>query len=271
MEIFFAIGALAHLEGTSKTLHEIYYSDDNNLRINSAMALLEKKDPLCVPVIKDIITLDSNVFYIEPFSSPGRMYTALRLKPLSSLPNKEMIPMVKAQTMQIQNQIFSRTIDLPRKRFMAIIDDIFAKKRNNLIPTAISLMENFDDDEARAYLSKKATTPGAPFIRTSCHLSLWKSTKKQIHKDAITSWIKEFGKHEMISLSQKNTKKDEKKTQISEYELSLEEKSHLLIMAFLNISFSHEKAGLDCILDAMINGHEKNRVPLAGVLLKTIQ
>ncbi|MCH9621364.1 MAG: hypothetical protein S4CHLAM20_07840 [Chlamydiia bacterium] len=267
----FAISSLASLDNTRRALHEIYYSDDNNLRINSALSMLEKKNPLSIPVIKDLITLDSNVFYIEVVNSPGKCFRALRLKPLSSLEKKEMIPMVKSHTVMIQNQILSKTIDLPRDKFMKIIDDIFLKKRNTLIPTAIALLENFDDDESKAYLSKKATMPGAPFIRTACHLSLWKSTKKKQHKEAITSWIKQFGKHEMISIQQKSTDKDSKKNQISEYELSLEEKSHLLIQAFLNISYSREKAGLDCILEAMINGHEKNRIPLAGVLLKTIQ
>lgn len=267
----FAIGALAKMKNTEKALREIYFSDDNNYRINSALALLEKKNPVCIPVIRDLISLDSNVFYIEPTYSPGRMFSALKLKPLSTVERKEMIPMLQAQTVMIQNQLLSRTIDLPRKRFMEVIDNIFDRKRNHLIPTAIALLENFDDEEAKNYLKERSKTPGAPFIRTACHLSLWKSTKQEVHKEAVTSWIKQFGKHEMISFEQKNTQNSEKNSHLSEYELSLEEKSHLLIQAFLNICLSHEKAGLDSILEAMIDGHEKNRVPLAGVLLKTIQ
>ena len=64
----FAIGALAKMKNTEKALREIYFSDDNNYRINSALALLEKKSPVCIPVIRDLISLDSNVFYIEPLN-----------------------------------------------------------------------------------------------------------------------------------------------------------------------------------------------------------
>ena len=39
----------------------------------------------------------------------------------------------------------------------------------------------------------------------------------------------------------------------------------------LAIGQSREKAGVDCIIEAIINGHQKNKLPLAGVLLKTIQ
>ena len=182
-----------------------------------------------------------------------------------------MILGLQQQTMMIQNDLLAKSIELPRKKFMTIIDEIFLTKRNNLIPTAIALLENFDDGEARSYLQNKSTMPGAPFIRTSCHLSLWKNTREDVHKDAIISWIKDIGKHELINMSQKPTSKKGQKSTISGYELTLEEKSHLLIQAFLNICVAHEKSGLDCIIDAMIEGHEKNRTPLAGVLLKTIQ
>jgi HEAT repeat protein len=267
----FAISLLSKVEKSEKPLHEIYYSDDNNLRINSAITMLDQKDPLCAPVIKDLITLDTDVYFLDLLYSAGRSFTALKMSPLSTLENLQMLPSMQGRTIMIQNQLLTKCIDLPRNAFMAIIEDIFSKKRNNLIPTAIALLENFDDDDSRAYLIEKTKSLGAPFIRTACHLSLWKSTQNEIHKEAVSAWLKEYGKHEMVSISQKATKNEEKKPSLAGYELTLEEKSHLLIQSFLTISGSREKSGLDCILDAMISGHEKNRIPLAGVLLKTIQ
>jgi hypothetical protein len=266
----FAISLLSHIDGSEKCLHEIYYLDDNDLRINSGISLLEMKDPLCLPVIKDLITLDKDVYYINVTYSPGRAFQHLTVTPLSTVKHKEMIPRLIYQTLMIQNSLLAKTIDLPRNKFMEVMDEIFLKKRNSLIPTAISLLENFDDQKSLDYLMEKSKTLGAPFIRTSCHLSLWKSTKNPIHKEAIDSWLKEFGKHQMISFSQ-NTEKTNKKNSVTGYELTLEERSHLLIQCFLNICISHENAGLDSILEAMITGHEKNRIPLAGVVLKTIQ
>jgi hypothetical protein len=266
----FAILLLAKIDGSEKCLHEIYYSDDNDLRINSAVSLLEIKDPLCLPVIKDLITLDNNVYYININHSPGRAFQHLSVAALSSVQNKAMIPQLIYQTLMIQNSLLAKTIDLPRNKFMDIIEDLFSKKRNNLIPTAIALLENFDDKESLNYLMEKSKTLGAPFIRTCCNLSLWKSTRDVVYKDAIDSWLKEFGKHQMISFSQ-NTTKNEKKTSVSGYELTLEEKSHLLIQCFLHICSSHENAGLESVLEAMRTGFAKNRIPLAGVVLKTIQ
>ena len=267
----YATRLIAGISESETTLHEIYYSDDNNRRLNSAISLLDQKDPLCLPVIRDLITLDTNVNYLELCYSPGRAYSAIKIRPIAGLEHKQMIFSVQQQTMMNQNDLLAKSIELPRNKFMTIIDEIFLTKRNNLIPTAIALLENFDDEEARSYLRSKSTMPGAPFIRTSCHLSLWKSTREDVHKNAITSWIKDIGKHELINMSQKPTEKKGKKSSITGYELTLEEKSHLLIQAFLNICVAHEKSGLDCIIDAMIEGHEKNRTPLAGVLLKTIQ
>jgi HEAT repeat protein len=266
----FAISILPKIEGSEKTLHEIYYSDDNELRINSAIALLEQKDPLCLPVIKDLITLDTGAFYLQAVPSPGRAFTSIKLLPLAGL-NKQMIAPAQGGTAQMQAGLFAKCIDLPREKFMHVVDDIFRMKRNSLVPVAISLLENFNDEASIAYLLKKSSTPGAPFIRTSCHLSLWKSTHKEIHKTAINSWLKKYGKHEMITVSQKKSSKNNDEYSLTGYELSLEEKSHLLIGSFLNLAASREKCGLDSILDAMIDGHEKNRIPLAGVLLKTIQ
>jgi|GEM_PF-1960411 len=267
----FAIRLIATISESEKTLHEIYYSDDNLLRINSALSLLDQKDPLCLKVIKDLIFLDPTNHYLEICSSQGRSYFAIKIKPLASLEEKQMVQMVQQQTLMIQNDLLKKSIELPRALFMTLIEEIFLTKRNHLIPTAISLLENFDDKEAYEILEHKAKMPGAPFIRTCCHLSLWKSTRKEIHKEAIIGWIKEFGKNELIQVSEKPTQKSEKKGSIPGYELTLEEKSHLLIEAFLHICATHEKSGLDCIIEAMISGHEKNRTPLAGVLLKTIQ
>ena len=267
----YATRLAAGISESETTLHEIYYSDDNNLRLNSALSLLDQKDPLCMPVIKDLITLDTNVNYLEVSYSPGRAFSALKIKPLAGLEHKQMTLGVQQQTMTIQNQLLAKSIELPRQKFMTIVDEIFLAKRNDLVPTAIALLENIDDAESREYLKVKAAMPGAPFIRASCHLSLWKSTKEEVHKEAIKTWIKDFGKHQLINIAQKTTANQEKKGSVTGYELSLEEKSHLLIQAFLNISLAHEKSGLDCIIDAMIYGHEKNRTPLAGVLLKTIQ
>lgn len=266
----FAISTLAQIEGSEKALHEIYYKDSNEFRINSAIALLEKKDPLCIPVIKDLITLDTGAYYLQSYPSPGRAFSCIKLLPIAGL-DKQMVAPAKAATAGLQAQLFAKCIDLPREKFMKIVDDIFTKKRNSLVPVAIGLLENFNDQEAINYLIKKSTTPGAPFIRTSCHLSLWKNTHNQVNKQAISDWLKKYGKHEMIAISQKKLKENKGDYSLTGYELSLEEKSHLLIGAFLHLSDSREKSGLDCILDAMINGHEKNRIPLAGVLLKTIQ
>lgn len=267
----YAISLLSKMEGCEKPLHEIYYNDNNDLRINSAIALLELKDPLCLPLIKDLITLDFNTKYLQVSHSPGKAFFNMKLLPLSSLDKNEMIMHAKQQTIMIQNSLLARSIDLPREKFMLIVDEIFKRKHNSLVPTAIALLENFDDEESINYLTKKSTMPGAPFIRASCHLSLWKSTKNEVHKKAISDWLKIHGKHKMISIAENKKDPTKNPTGLTSYDLSLEEKSHLLIQSFLNISQAHEKSGLDDILDAMQNGHKKNRIPLAGVLLKTIQ
>ena len=266
----FAISLLPKIEGTKTLLHEIYYSEDNAKRIPAALALLELKDPLCLPVINDLITLNTDAYCLEASYSPGRCFSSLHLVATSSL-DKRVVESVKGVTSQIQSHLLTRCIDLPRHRAMQAIDRIFQSRYNLMIPVAIGVLENYGDEDAKIYLKEKACLPGAPFIRTSCHLSLWRSTHEKVHQEAIFSWLKEFGKNQMIAFSQKNSNKKEGNFSLPGFDLTLEEKSHLLVQAFLSVAMLRETAGLDCIINAMIEGHEKNQIPLAGVLLKTIQ
>lgn len=266
----FAISLLPKIENSKKLLREIYFNDNTSLRINSALSLLELQDPVCLPVINDLITLDPNIYCLQPAYSPGKAFSTLKLIPFSSI-DKKVQEHAKSSTLQIQQSLLAKCIDLPRDKCMKVIENIFSKKYNLLIPTAIGILENFNDKEAITFLKEKSITPGAPFIRTSCHLSLWKRYHEKMHQDAIFSWLKEFGKHQMIGFAEKKSDKKAKNLSITEYDLTLEEKSHLLIGAYLSAGYMRNSAGLDCIIDAMIEGHKKNQIPLAGVLLKTIQ
>ena len=55
------------------------------------------------------------------------------------------------------------------------------------------------------------------------------------------------------------------------FQLTPEETSSLLIEAFVTLADQHDPKGIDILLGAIKDGHEKNKYALAGLLLKSIQ
>ena len=264
----FAISILDSIENSIDLLKELYHNNNKDVQMNAAISLLKEKNSYCLPLIKKLLNLDINNHYIATINSPGNAFTSYTIVPSYKLNNPQQSISAKGQSLEFQRNILQECINLTTDEFISIIDEIFTQKNNMLIPLAVTLLENLNNIESKKCLVRGSEMLGAPFTRIYSHLSLWKLTKNKYHRNYIEKWIKNTGKHKIIDISQnKNTQKFDS----SRYELSLDEKSHLLIDSLLNISKNHDSDGLDCIIELIINGHEKNIPLLAGVLLKTIQ
>ena len=57
----------------------------------------------------------------------------------------------------------------------------------------------------------------------------------------------------------------------SQFQLTPEETSRLLVEAYVTLADQHDPQGIDILLSAILEGNEKNRYALAGLLLKSIQ
>ena len=90
------------------------------------------------------------------------------------------------------------------------------------------------------------------------------------HKDHIYEWVESQRDHELFQFREMLAWTDRKETTGS-YLLTPKEKSRLLIESYETLVENHEMRGIDLLLSAMRQGHEKNRFLLAGLLLKAIQ
>ncbi|HAB99700.1 MAG TPA: hypothetical protein DCE71_07765, partial [Parachlamydiales bacterium] len=67
----FAIASLGAVSESEDTLAELLDSEDLQIRINAAIALLQLRDPRCLPVLKEILIQDARDLAIHPYGSLG--------------------------------------------------------------------------------------------------------------------------------------------------------------------------------------------------------
>ncbi len=264
----FAIAALGQMDGFEDTLALLSKSPDLQIRINAAIALLQRRDPRCLPSLLEILIEDRRDLAFQPFPSIGRTLNVFKAVPLAELKAKD--PSVDFTYSQaIREHLLREAIHLPEECFLLLASALFARGQNDLVPSTIALLENLQTAGAKAVLKEGAAKTGAPLIRDYCHLSLFRLKEEGIYEEYINRWVTQQRGADLIRLRPILPWKF--RMDQSDHTLSPEETSKLLIDAFFSIASRRNERSISFLLDAIQLGNPKNRFVLMGLLMRATE
>ncbi len=266
----FAIHFLGEIQGSDPILESLINSKDPNIALNACIALLERKNPKVYPKLLELIQTDIEVTGFSPFSSPGHALIAWKKTSQGTLKNKDQKNQLKAVTLHFQEELLSKSLELPSVTFLDIAKAIMGSRQTKLLPLLVRLLENECSEGAKSLLIEKAYGIENPLLRSYCKLALYRMHISDFYRTEFLKWL----------THQKNTKMIEFRPMLEEGErrgkhksnnlLSPEEISGLFIESFHALATNHDPDGIEFLLESLRDGHSKNRYAFAGLLLKSI-
>ncbi|MCH9612556.1 MAG: hypothetical protein S4CHLAM102_10470 [Chlamydiia bacterium] len=266
----FSIGILADLPKGDEILRRYVRSTDLHVRINSALALLAKKDPACFAAISEILFIQERQAGLVPYHTVGHTFMAWKTFPFGGA-KAEMRESIEAMTNHVQQQVLAQCIDLPENLFLQLAGRILETKGSPLIPTTIRLLEHLHSDKAIALLKTKTQEMGCPLIRAYCNLCLYRMNVEGPYRENFLKWIASSKDADLIRFQPMLDRKSKPDGEATPYQLSPEQTSALLIESFETLAQKHEEQSITHLLKTMRDGNEKNRYALAGLLIKATQ
>ncbi len=264
----FAISSLGEIEGSEKILSELTQSADLQVRINAATALLQRRDPRCLPSLAEILIEDGRDLAFHPYSSVGRTQMAIKAIPSAELRAKD--PTLNLGfSLAMREHYLREAIHLPEEHFLTIAEMIFSKQQNDLVPALISLLENLRTEGAIQLLKKGAKKIAAPLIRDYCHLALFRLNVEGPYEEYVNHWVMRQKHEELIRLRPLLPWKF--RLEQSDYALSPEETSRLLIESFLSIANRRDEKSIAFLLEAIQFSPPANRYALMGLLMRATE
>ncbi|HSX27077.1 MAG TPA: HEAT repeat domain-containing protein, partial [Chlamydiales bacterium] len=264
----FAIAALGRISETEETLARLVRSSDLQVRLNAAIALLQRRDPRCVHALAELLIEDSRDLAFHPFNSVGRTLVSYKAIPSAELHAKD--PTIDLSYSQaIREHLLREAIHLPEANFLQLARLVFNRQQYDLVPTLITLLENLQTENAIALLKEGAAKLSAPLIRDYCHLSLYRLKQEGPYEEYINHWVMRQKESELIRLRPLLPWKY--RMEQSDYSLTPEETSRLLIEAFLSIASHRDEKSIAFLLEAIQLGNPQNRYALMGLLMKATE
>ncbi len=264
----FAIAALGAISETEEVLAELVQSSDLQVRINAAIALLQRRDPRCLEVLSEILITDARDLAFHPFNSLGRTLSAIKAVPSAELRAKD--PTLDlSYSLAMREHLLREAIHLPEEIFLKLAKRLFMRGQNDLVPTAIGLLENLQTEKAIALLKEGAEKIACPLIRDYCRLSLFRMKQEGPYEEYVTHWVMHQKGSQLIQLRQLLPWKY--RLEQSDYTLTPEETSRLLIESFLSIASRRDEKSIAFLLEAIQNGNAINRYALMGLLMKATE
>lgn len=265
-----AIPLLTDMPNTDRLLSTLLSDYNFHIRANAALALLKRRQSNAIPTLLKILIKDEKDLGFQPVYSLGHSLMAWKVIPSATQYAKKVQQDIPAITLALREQILQDALELPEKDFLTIAKEIFNQKENDLIPMLIHLLENLNTKEAIALLQEESRRAGAPFIRTYCHLALYRMHVEGPHKKTLYKWLEKERDHDLFQFREMLSWTDRKEA-TGCFSLTPKETSRLLIEIYETLAESHEKEGIDLLLRAIHLGNKKNRFALAGLLLKALQ
>ncbi len=264
----FAIASLGEIEDTENFLSTLTLSEDLQVRFNAAIALLQRRDPRCAPLLAEILIQDGRDLAFHPFPSIGRTQMAVKAIPSAELRAND--PTVNLGFSVAMREHFLReSVHLPEKEFLQLAALIFKKQQNDLVPSLIALLENLRTEDAIALLKEGSEKLSSPLVRDYCRLSLFRLKVEGPYEEYITHWVMRQKHEELIRLRPLLPWKF--RMEQSDYTLSPDETSHLLIEAFLSIANRHDEKSIAFLLEAIQFSNPANRYALMGLLMRATE
>ncbi|HRW58160.1 MAG TPA: hypothetical protein P5048_00915 [Chlamydiales bacterium] len=264
----FAIAALGEIEGTEPVLRSLLSSQNLKTQINAAIALLDKKDTACLPLISEILIANEKDYGLQPHYSIGRSLMCWNIYPsFQRMLSKN--PQEAAQiSLMMKSVLLKKIMELPQPQFIQLVDQIFLKNQKDIVPLALQLLENIQSDEAFALLEKYKKSVGSPFIRDYCHLSLFRINKDPNSRKYLYDWLKRETHTQFIQPKEKLLKSVQVAN--SNYELTMQEESSILIEIINALVEDQQEETLKVLVEILCKGHPKNRFAIAGLLIRSL-
>ena len=264
-----AIAMLADISETADVLAELVNDDNIQVRFNAGVSLLRHKDSRCQKVLNEILIRDSRDLGFQPYFSTGASLSALKVVPSAQQHQKKEMYDLIAMSLNFRDQVLKEAIELPEEDFLKIAKSIFYSSQTNLIPVLISLLENLQTPQALALLKEQTQRAGSPLIRAYCNLALFRLRQEGPYELRLYEWLSNKKKDEMIRFRPLAARQPNRKE--SNFELTPEENSRLLIESYAALAERHDSKSIDALLLALKEGSPKNRPLIAGLLLRAIQ
>ncbi|SCA58476.1 hypothetical protein AB751O23_AC_00340 [Chlamydiales bacterium SCGC AB-751-O23] len=263
----YAYHLLPNERESKKFLKQMTYNNDSPKRNNAAIALLHLKDPECIYPLLNLLLIPSDERALLTYSSPGKTLLKWEHQTVRRLDQSSSHFLIN-QSFYNKQALFKKARLLPNSSFFWLCDQLLKKQKSDWIPHIISILQTDSSEEATELLKKHLVTPGAPLLRSYCHLALFNKEGGQEHLAEIIDWIKENQMHQILQLREM-PQWDEK--QKYPFQLSPKEKSQFLIDAYLTISDTHSDIAIDLLVEGLLEGARKNRPILAGLLLNLLK
>lgn len=266
----FAIHLLKEIPESTPLLEELLLSKDEAISLNATIALLHLKNPKALPQLMNLLETNLDVTYFIPFTSPGRSLLAWKIAPPSSFKTPEQKNNLKAISLHFQEELLTRSLELPKENFLQIAKKLMQGKQTKLLPLLIRLLENESSEETKALLIEKAYAIDHPLLRSYCKLALYRMHINTFYRAEFLKWLAHQKATKMIEfrpMLERNARDDKQK---GDYTLSPEEISGLFIESFDALASNHDPEGIEFLLESLRDGHVKNRYAFAGLLLKSI-
>lgn len=269
-ENLFAISILKEIPGSEETLKKLLKSKNKLAKVNAALGLLKLKDPSCINILKEILITNAKDSTLEPFQSIGRTMMYYKIVPLALYRIKDI---KEDSSLAIREAILKETLEFNEDAFFKIIKMIFDTPQNDLIPTAITLLENLSSPKAIEFLKNRAKSSLVPLIRDYANLSLYRLKQEGPYEQYVSNWIKYQSNENLIQLSLASTDKKDKKNKKDDsiYSLTKEESTRLLLDMYVAIASKQDNNSLKLIIDSIKKTNPKNRYALAGLLIRSTQ
>ncbi len=262
----FAITALGELSNTENALFELCKKGDLNIRLNAAIALLERRDQRSLPFLLEFLIKNPRDLAIIQFSSAGKALKAFKAVP-SAQQNFETSPLIYERSLLLKEKILEKTLDLPEPFFIKFCAVLLEKHQNELIPTITHLLESKQTHDSISLLKQCSKQIGAPLLRNWSSLALYRLNEPGPYKKNLKSWIRKYQHHDLIQFRPLLTWKMRADDSLR-HQLTPQEASRLLVETFESLVQQQDKDGIHLIIDTIKNGNRKNRYALAGLLIR---
>lgn len=260
----FAITLLGEIPGTEEVLAELVKSQNIQVRINAALALLNHQDPRCIPHLAEVLIRDSRDLAFAKVSSPGKALSYTKVIP-SARQNFQDDPIPYEISLEIRESALVKAAELPEKSFLSIANALFETQQHDLIPVLVEQLEELKTPGAISLLKKYHQKAGAPLIRNYCNLALYRLKEEGPYAENLKAWIaKQQGEDFIFRPFIPWEMRDE----AGPYQLTPQEKSRLLIDSFEALTQSQDDFGINVLLNAIKSGNTKNKYALAGLLIR---
>lgn len=263
----YALHLLGEVEGYEDFLAHNLGHKEPLVRLNAAIALLERRDPRCLKAVTSYLLEEDPSLNILPQLSPSKGLLYWRF--ISTVSDKEddpKGPLAQEMALRVKEALLAKVLDLPEEHFLRLADTLLAKNAKPLLPALVQLLERTHSDMAIDLLKKYQTRAGAPLVRQLCTLGLYRLRVEGPYAEAIQAFMCDSNAAELIRFRPQLFSSQDPLE--STYQLTPEEVSRIFVESLESLVQLQDPLVIDTLLDLIQRGNEKNRYALAGVLIR---